>query len=115
MRVTVTLEMYQPFVPSVPSTRAVALGVPEGIGKAIVVKLMIPPVVKPWPVAQASKKYLVFGVKSVTRLAYLPDVLAGPVVQFAAPDRAGSSPWRNPTMTVFPSPSARRFPCRLAR
>src|SRR5438552_1218867 len=45
MRVTVTLEMYQPFVPSVPSTRAVALGVPEGVGKAIVVKLMIPPIV----------------------------------------------------------------------
>src|SRR5436190_18840844 len=105
MRVTVTLEMYQPFVPSVPSTRAVALGVPEGIGKAIVVKLMIPPVVKPWPVAQASKKYVVFGVKSVTRLAYLPDVLAGPVVQFGAPDSAGSLPLRKPTTLTFSSPA----------
>src|SRR5947199_10641925 len=98
MRVTVTLEMYQPFVPRVPSMRAVALGVPEGIGEAIVLKLMIPPVVKPWPVAQASKKYVVFGVKSLTRLAYAPDVLAGPVVQFGAPDRAGSSPSWSPTM-----------------
>src|SRR5439155_19965446 len=104
MRVTVTFEIYQPFVPSVPSTRAMSLGVPDGIGKTIVLKLMIPPVVKRGPIAQASKKYVVFGGKAVTRLAYAAGMLAGPVGRVVAPDRVGSSPERNPPITGVPSP-----------